>query len=143
MNEVLDHCWRRIGVYGGDQSCPMLIESLHCRNCPIFSDAARTLFDRESEVDSSDQWQRNDAIQDSHAAALVFRLGHQWLGLPPALVAEVAARQPIRRLAHRTTGKLEGVVNVRGELRLCVALGELLGLGARSEASGTARMVLV
>jgi len=143
MNEVLDHCWRRIGVYGGDQSCPMLIESLHCRNCPIFSDAARTLFDRESDVDATDQWQRDDATQDSHAAALVFRLGHQWLGLPPALVAEVAARQPIRRLAHRTTGKLEGVVNVRGELHLCVALGELLGLGARSEASGTARMVLV
>jgi len=76
-------------------------------------------------------------------AALVFRLGQQWLGLPPVLVAEVAAGQPLRRLAHRTTGRLEGVVNVRGELHLCVSLGELLGLGRRSDSTATARMVLV
>jgi chemotaxis-related protein WspD len=143
MSTTLDHCWRSIGVYGGDQSCPMLVESLHCRNCPVFSDAARTLFDRESEAESSSEWHRPAAGQDSQRAALVFRLGQQWLGLPPALIAEVAARQPIRRLAHRTTGRLEGVVNVRGELHLCVLLGELLGLGARGESSGTARMVLV
>ncbi len=143
MNATLDHCWRRIGVYGGDQSCPLLIESLHCRNCQVFSDAARTLFDRASDVESTEQWQRARSGQDSLKAALVFRLGQQWLGLPPTLVAEVAARQPVRRLAHRTTGRLEGVVNVRGELHLCVALGELLGLDARSETSATGRMVLV
>ncbi len=143
MSAPLDHCWRRIGVYGGDQSCPMLVESLHCRNCQVFSDAARTLFDRASEPEPAGEWQRTAAGQDSVTPALVFRLGQQWLGLPPLLVAEVAARQPIRRLAHRTTGRLEGIVNVRGELHLCVALGELLGLGARGEANATARMVLV
>ena len=143
MNETLDHCWRRIGVYGGDQSCPMLVESLHCRNCPIFSDGARTLFDRESAVESTEVWHRASANQDIATPAVVFRLGQQWLGLPPSLVAEVAARQPIRRLAHRTTGRLEGVVNVRGELHLCVSLGELLGLGTRGETSVTGRMVLV
>ena len=95
MNAVLDHCWRHIGVYGGDQSCPRLVESVHCRNCPVFSDAARTLFDRTSGVESSEEWQHSSASQDSVKAALVFRLGQQWLGLPPALIAEVAARQPI------------------------------------------------
>ena len=143
MIDTLDHCWRRIGVYGGDQSCPMLVESLHCRNCVIFSDAARTLFDRESEADATEEWQRTGSAQESLRPALVFRLGEQWLGMPPLLVAEVAARQPIRRLAHRTTGRLDGVVNVRGELCLCVSLGELLGLGERSDSGGTARMILV
>lgn len=143
MNTALDHCWRRIGVYGGDQSCPMLMDTLHCRNCPVFSDAARTLFDRESEAEPAEDWHREMASEDGLRPALVFRLGQQWLGLPPALVAEVAARQPIRRLAHRTTGRLEGVVNVRGELHLCVSLGELLGLGMRSDAGESARMVLV
>src|SRR4029079_13972782 len=103
----------------------------------------RTLFDRESEADPAEEWQRTDSGQDRPRPALVFRLGQQWLGLPPALVAEVAARQPIRRLAHRTSGRLEGVVNVRGELHLCVSLGELLGLGARGDTTETARMVLV
>jgi chemotaxis-related protein WspD len=143
VKPALDHCWRRIGVYGGDHSCPMLVETLHCRNCVIFADAARTLFERESEPEVAEEWQRPDAAEHTVRAALVFRLGQQWLGMPPALIAEVAARQPIRRLAHRTTGRLEGVVNVRGELRLCVSLGELLGLGERGEATASARMVLV
>jgi chemotaxis-related protein WspD len=143
VSATLDHCWRRIGVYGGDQSCVMLVESLHCRNCPVFADAARTLYDRESTVESTGEWHQSSNGQDIPRPALVFRLGQQWLGLPPALVAEVAARQPIRRLAHRTTGRLEGVVNVRGELHLCVSLGELLGLGTRVENSATGRMVLV
>jgi chemotaxis-related protein WspD len=139
----LKHCWRTIGVYGGDQSCPLLAEALHCRNCQIFSNAARTLFDRESEEDQAEKSIHESESQGELRPALVFRLGQQWLGLPPLLIAEVAARQPVRRLAHRTTGRLEGVVNVRGELHLCVSLGELLGLGARSEANETARMVLV
>lgn len=143
MSTALDHCWRRIGVYGGDQSCPMLVEALHCRNCAIFSNAARTLFDRESEADPAEAWHVDKDGEGGLRPALVFRLGQQWLGLPPLLIAEVAARQPIRRLAHRTTGRLEGVVNVRGELHLCVSLGELLGLGTRSETAETARMVLV
>jgi chemotaxis-related protein WspD len=143
MSATLDHCWRRIGVYGGDQSCPLLVEALHCRNCQVFSNAARTLFDRESAADPAEAWSQEVAAKDGLRPALVFRLGQQWLGLPPALIAEVAARQPTRRLAHRTTGRLEGVVNVRGELHLCVALGELLGLGAGGDAGETARMVLV
>jgi chemotaxis-related protein WspD len=143
MNANLDHCWRRIGVYGGDQTCPLLVEALHCRNCTVFSNAARTLFDRESEADPPESWNLQDNADASMRAALVFRLGQQWLGLPPLLIAEVAGRQPIRRLAHRTAGRLEGVVNVRGELHLCVSLGELLGLGASGETGDSARMVLV
>ncbi len=143
MKGTLEHCWRRIGVYGGDQSCPLLVECLHCRNCQVFSDAARTLFDRPSEADPAEQWHAGIAAQGSQRSALVFRLGQQWLGLPPALVAEVAAQQFVRRLAHRTTGRLEGIVNVRGELHLCVSLDEVLGLGARGESSESVRMVLV
>lgn len=143
MSDVLDHCWRRIGVYGGDQSCPLLVEALHCRNCIVFSNAARTLLDRESEVDPPEAWTLPGNADASLRPALVFRLGQQWLGLPPLLIAEVAGRQPIRRLAHRTAGRLEGVVNVRGELHLCVSLGELLGLGASAGSGDGGRMVLV
>lgn len=142
MSGLPEHCWRKIGVQGGDHSCERLIEVLHCRNCPIYGAAARRLLDRESPIE------QNDGAQDlrrsaSTSTALMFRLGQQWLGLDPSLVAEVAANPPVRRLAHRTEGRIEGVVNVRGELRLCVSLVELLGLGRRGSAPSTARLVLV
>lgn len=136
-------CWRVIGVQGGDQSCERLIEVLHCRNCPIYANAARQLLDRESPVDESTERPVDQLSASNTHTALVFRLGQQWLGLPPSLVAEVAGNPPVRRIAHRTDGRIEGVVNVRGELRLCVSLVELLGLGRRDAGSDTARLVLV
>lgn len=143
MTGLPANCWRVIGVQGGDQSCERLMEVLHCRNCPIYAAAARQLLDRESPVDESAESHVDAVRAASSHTALVFRLGQQWLGLPPGLVAEVAGNPPVRRLAHRTNGRIEGVVNVRGELRLCVSLVELLGLGRRDAGSATARLVLV
>lgn len=140
-----EHCWRRIGVYGGgDQSCEKLAEVLHCRNCPTFRSAARTLFERESPPTPSRDLLGTEVADTGVASLLLFRLGSQWLGLPPSLLVEIATTGPIRRLAHRAGGLIEGVVGVRGELHLCVALSELLDLGRRS-ASGAAseRLVLV
>ncbi|MFY2764168.1 chemotaxis protein CheW [Arenimonas sp. MALMAid1274] len=143
MTGLPANCWRVIGVQGGDQSCERLLEVLHCRNCPIYAAAARQLLDRESPLEDSDEIPSDTRRATSTRTALVFRLGQQWLGLPPGLVAEVAANPPVRRLAHRTDGRIEGVVNVRGELRLCVSLVELLGLGRRDPGGATARLVLV
>ncbi|MEO6172330.1 MAG: chemotaxis protein CheW [Arenimonas sp.] len=136
-------CWRVIGVQGGDQSCERLLEVLHCRNCPIYATAARQLLDRESPADESTERPIELGRAASSDTVLVFRLGQQWLGLPPGLVAEVAGNPPVRRLAHRTDGRIEGVVNIRGELRLCVSLIELLGLGRRDAGRATSRLVLV
>ena len=138
-------CWRQIGVYGrGDQSCERLPEVLHCRNCPVFRAAARTLLARESPalpVEIATRAQLAEVAKDS---LLLLRLRQQWLGLPPAILVEIATVGPIRRLAHRAHGLLEGVVGVRGELTLCVALSELLDLGARTPTGSAAeRLVLV
>jgi chemotaxis-related protein WspD len=144
VSAVPDPCWRRIGVQGGDHSCERLAEVLHCRNCPVFSAAARTLLERESAPDAIDEaWRDPHARRDERTSTLVFRLGAQWLGLPPDRVVEVAPNRDVRRLAHRTAGHIEGLVNVRGELRLCVSLVELLGLGERVAGDARARLVLV
>ena len=140
---AIDHCWRRIGVQGGDHSCERLPEVLHCRNCPVFAAAARTLLQRESPPEDVPEWRDIDRRRLDRASALVFRLGAQWLGLPPERVVEVAPNPAVRRLAHRTDGRIEGLVNVRGELRLCVSLVELLGLGTRGAGDARARLVLV
>ena len=38
-------CWRTIGITG-DKSCPELATYIHCRNCPVLAEAARTFFAR-------------------------------------------------------------------------------------------------
>lgn len=144
MSAPGEHCWRHIGVYGGDHSCARLEEFIHCRNCTVFRDAARGLLRRELEplppLSTALQQKREEAGR----SVLAFRLGREWLGLRCERVAEVAEARIPRRLAHRGGGRLEGLVAVRGELHLCVALIEMLQLGNRGELSGErARLVLL
>jgi len=136
-------CWRSIGVYGGDHSCSRLEEAIHCRNCPVFGDAARTLFDRPSGIEEDLQ---ETVVQRTtpETSALLFRLGSEWLALRTSRLAEVTIDLPVRRIAHRTGGRLEGVINVRGELRMCIALIEALHLGQRAlQSSLESRMILL
>ena len=136
-------CWRTIGVRGGDHSCARLVEVIHCRNCPVFGEAARSLLDRADVVDAAETPRHEGHVVDE-LSALVFRLGDEWLAVRTASLAEVTEDLPVRRIAHRTQGRLEGVVNVRGELRLCVALVEVLELGSRgAQSSAAARQILI
>jgi chemotaxis-related protein WspD len=145
-------CWRSIGVHG-DQSCPELAKAIHCHNCPVFARAAWTLFDRPAPpaesalpIESPANPPRAD-VTARIAGALclfVFTLGDQTCALDCSLVDEVAADAPVRRIAHRGSGLLEGLVNVRGELLLSIALDRLLGFTAgasdRAKASRLAGM---
>ena len=45
------------------------------------------------------------------------------------MVSEVANLRPIHSLPHRRTGVVLGLANVRGELLVCVSLGQVLGAG--------------
>lgn len=140
MSAAPEACWRRIGVYGGDLSCPTLVSALHCRNCPVFSAAARSLFERDDSA-AEVEIETVAARMASGLRALLFRLGAQWFALPTAHLAEVAQDRPARRLAHRTGGRLQGLVNLRGELQPCVALAALFGL-APAAASGEPKLIV-
>lgn len=65
----------------------------------------------------------------------VFRLGGEWLGLPAAIVDEVLEPRPIHSLPHRREGLVRGLLNVRGQLTVCVALESLLQID-RERAGG-------
>ena len=64
----------------------------------------------------------------ARASALVFRINAEWLALPTQAFQEVAERRPVHSLPHRRQGIVLGLVNIRGELLICVSLGHLLGL---------------
>ncbi len=135
-------CWNQIGV-SGDGTCPELAKVIHCRNCPIYAAGGRSLLEREPPADYLREWtqalaEEKDEDQTEDAlSVLIFRLGREWLALPTHVCQEVAEMRPIHILPHRSGPVLLGLVNIRGQIRLCVSLRELLGLEPADDSGRT------
>jgi chemotaxis-related protein WspD len=131
---AIDDCWNRIGVWGRERPrCPQLDSVIHCMNCRIYADAARQLLDRIPDEDYLAGWteqlkQGTDREQGNTVSAVVFRITNEWLALPARLFQEVVEMRAVHRVPHSKSGVLRGLVNIRGELQLCVSLGQLLGI---------------
>ena len=128
----MNACWNHIGVHG-DRSCPELASVVHCRNCPIHAEAATSLLEREPPDAYVSDWTTHlsrsvDAGDADTRSILIFRVGAEWLALPTTSILEVIETRPVHSLPGRRKSVLLGVVNVRGELLVCVSLGGLLGL---------------
>lgn len=150
----MPECWRVIGV-AGDRSCPELQAFVHCRNCPVLADAARSFFDRAAPDGYLDSWRM---ILEEPAAAeevadtsvLVFRVDHEWLSLPTAVLVEVTPFRTLHSVPHRSGTPLAGIVNIRGQLQLCVSLHAILGLpggprptAADDDIAGSCRLIVL
>ena len=125
-------CWNEIGVQG-NASCPELQSFVHCRNCPVYSNAAVKLLDRPLLPQYRREWTEHFARPKQLAApaktsALLFRINAEWLALPTQAFQEVAEHRLVHSLPHRRQGIVLGLVNIRGELLICVSLGHLLEL---------------
>jgi len=151
-------CWNKIGV-NGDRSCPELDAFIHCRNCPVFAAAARTFFDRPAPEGYLAEWSRwlsgsgalgardEGAQDDSSAGAhdggaisvLIFRVGAEWLAFRTQAISEVPTPRPVHRIPHRSNEVLVGLVNLQGQVQLCVSLRGLLGV----EGAGTSNRLVV
>jgi chemotaxis-related protein WspD len=127
-------CWNIIGVRG-DRSCAELTTHVHCRNCSVHASAAARLLEHEPPDGYIEDWtqyaaQRHRPADPDRQTILIFRVGHEWLALASPIVKEVTDRRTIHSLPHRRRGTLLGLVNVRGELLVCVSLGHALGLAS-------------
>lgn len=125
-------CWNRIGV-NGDGTCAELTKFVHCRNCPVYSNAAALLLDRSLPADYRRHWTGHFALEKKRVApgkmsVVIFRVGAEWLALSTKAFQEVAERRRIHSLPHRRQDVVMGLVNIRGELLICVSLGRLLGI---------------
>jgi len=135
-------CWNHIGV-SGDGTCPELVKVVHCRNCPVYAAGGRSLLEREPPAEYLHEWTQALAEEkDEDTAAdtlsvLIFRLGREWLALPTHVCQEMAEMRPIHTLPHRSGPVLLGLVNIRGVIRLCVSLSELLGLEPTDDTTQT------
>lgn len=143
INIKIDDCWNKIGVWGQIRPrCPELEKIIHCANCKIYSAAARQLLDREISPEYMKEGaitlaQRKETTKNTDTTSIViFRIGEEWLGLRTYLFQEVVQFRSVHSIPHRRGKILRGLVNIRGELQLCVSLGQLLDI-KKGEIQGT------
>ena len=91
------------------------------------------LFDRKMPEDYLHEWTsrvaaKRSVIEVGRKSVVIFKIATEWLALPTEIFQEVVDQFVVRTLPHQRGGILSGLVNVRGELLLCVALRVLLGL---------------
>jgi chemotaxis-related protein WspD len=128
----LNDCWNKIGVWG-NRECGELKHLIHCRNCVVYSSAAAQLLGGELPKGYLEGWTTHFATEAkvesrSMQAALIFRIGAEWLALSPTNLQEIAEGRPTHSVPQVRSNILLGLANIRGELLVCVALDRLLGI---------------
>lgn len=131
MSHAID-CWNTIGVRG-TATCERLATVAHCRNCPDYVAAGRTLFDREIPDGSREEWARAAAQPEQtkprgSLSVIVFRIGTEWLALKTVLFQRAVQPRPVHSVPLRSNRIFQGIVNVDGELLLCFSAAAALGL---------------
>jgi chemotaxis-related protein WspD len=91
--------------------------------------SATELLNRAPEKEYISEWThllQRERFQDEAAlvenSVVIFRLGGEWLAINTKIFAEIAENKSIHKIPHRSNTVLLGVVNLRGQLRLCIAL---------------------
>jgi chemotaxis-related protein WspD len=142
----LNDCWNKIGVWG-NRECGELEKVIHCRDCLVYSSAAAQLLGAKLPQGYLERWTKQFAIEQKvescrMQAALLFRIGAEWLALPPNGLQEIAETRPIYPGPRGRSKSLLGLANIRGELLVCVALDRLLGFDQTGVEEPRSRRVL-
>lgn len=130
--DAATHCWKTIGVFSrGRGTCEVLDRVIHCRNCPVFTQAGRALLERDlppGYLEEAAEALAAEKVEEAPGteSLVIFRIEREWLALPTRLLAEVVDPEKFHSLPHRKNPVLLGVVNVHGDIQLCVSLKALL-----------------
>jgi chemotaxis-related protein WspD len=94
---------------------------------------AARLLNREAPPDYISEWTahvaaENKTVEAGTHSVVIFRIDKEWLALSTDSLQEVMDRYTIRALPDRRGGLIRGLINVRGELMLCIALEVVLGM---------------
>jgi chemotaxis-related protein WspD len=142
--KTLNTCWNQIGAWG-NRTCPELQRVVHCRNCPTYTQAAADLLDRDLPADYLDTTTKHfgDALETvtrGSKSVVIFRIEDEWLALATTLLNEICDLRPVHSLPHQRNPAVLGIVNVRGELLVCISLTALLGAGKSNARAGRDRL---
>ncbi|HEX2675362.1 MAG TPA: chemotaxis protein CheW [Polyangiales bacterium] len=143
----VDACWNRIGIRG-DRSCPELQKVVHCRNCPVFANAAQRLLDRpapDGYLSELTSFVAEPAVTGKLAdrSALLFGVASERFAVESDAVLEVADVSPPRSVPHRSNDVFTGLINIRGQLELCMSLAGMLALPRKPVSASEGRVLVI
>lgn len=134
---IVVNCWSTIGVWGSQMPrCEKLKDVIHCRNCKVYWDAGRQVFDKAIPSGYLDQWTQalagvpEERSKDS-LSIIYFRLGEEWFSLSTGYFVEVSQLKSVHHIPHHSNSIITGLVNVGGSVRLCFSLTRLLGVSQK------------
>jgi chemotaxis-related protein WspD len=95
--------------------------------------AAGRLLDRALPRDYLSEWTehiatKKDSVELGTTSVVIFRIGEEWLALPTAIFQRVAEDCALHKMPGRGREILNGLVNIHGDLLLCLSLEKVLGL---------------
>lgn len=114
---------------------------------PSYGDFANRLLDRPPQPEYLTMWgellmhAKAPMPGPSEGSVLLFRLGNEWFGFSTSVLEEVLESRPIHTVPNSRSKIFLGVVNVRGQLRLCIALHKLLEVSSEWTAAPRSRLV--
>lgn len=131
-SEKGERCWDSIGVFGLG-TCELLDEYHHCKNCPVYAQGGRHLLERNISPEMIRDWTEIiSRPKESDAAdkisVVIFRIADEWLGLNTNVFQEAVVKKFVHFVPARSNEFLHGIVNVNGELLICLSIAKLLNL---------------
>lgn len=127
-------CWNTVGVWGSQSPrCEKLAEVIHCRNCSVYWDAGRQVFEKHIPDGYLEQWTRVISsevapVSKTSQSVIYFRVGEEWFSLSTRNFVEVSQLKSVHRIPHQSGKLILGLINIGGSVRLCFSLAFLLGV---------------
>lgn len=134
IQEDINDCWNKIGIWGKQlPRCEKLVEHVHCRNCHVYTDAGRKVLERGLTKEYEKDWasvysQDKQEYINEQESLTIFRIGDELLALPTECIVSVNDVGNIHSIPHQVSPILRGLINLHGELKICISLGCLLEL---------------
>lgn len=132
MESAPVYCWKEKGIFG-DGSCPELSSLIHCRRCPVYAAAGRQLLNQGLpkgylEERTAVIAQPKEVARLGTLSVLAFRLAEERFALKTIFFQEAAEPSPVHTLPLKVNRVFRGLVNINGELLLCLSVADLLEL---------------
>ncbi len=142
-------CWNQIGVWRkGLDICPKLESVAHCRNCNVYVDAGLTLLDRDISEDYIKENTAKYKISKSldsvaQVSCIIFRSENEWFAINTNVLNEICEVTEIHSIPHNRNPLISGIVNVRGEIEICLAFHESRQRRNQQDPNNKARMLVI